>query len=174
METTVPRPKCLRNVGPLPTSPTREEEVKRSQYRKFLKIRTFIFFVLAIIFLSLGIFLLIRYYGPTGYVVLAEFNHCLRAIDFITLFNKHRFIHFKAFLLMPKLSLKDLFFNSKAAEYKAVLFTLLDDEPWGLMRFVLTIRINENFLVIHALKLLRFSKMRVTWIPCDLRKWSFT
>ncbi|KAM7534233.1 hypothetical protein Aperf_G00000108091 [Anoplocephala perfoliata] len=66
MEDAVPRPKCLRNVGPLPISPTREEEAKRSQYRKFLKIRTLVFCVLAVGFFSLGTFLIVRYSGPTG------------------------------------------------------------------------------------------------------------
>nr|CDS30955.1 metacestode specific membrane protein 1 [Hymenolepis microstoma] len=64
METIVPRPRCLRGVDPLPTTPTRDDEVKRQEYRKFLKIRTYIFFALTVTFLSLGIFLLIRYDGP--------------------------------------------------------------------------------------------------------------
>lgn len=66
MDIEVPRPKYLRNVDHLPTSPTREEEVKRTRYRKFLKIRTLVFFALAICFLALGIFLLIRYKQPEG------------------------------------------------------------------------------------------------------------
>ncbi|KAL5966166.1 hypothetical protein TSMEX_006095 [Taenia solium] len=66
MDTEVPRPKYLHNVDHLPTSPTREEEVKRTRYRKFLKIRTLVFFTLAICFLALGIFLLIRYKQPDG------------------------------------------------------------------------------------------------------------
>ncbi|KAM3177406.1 hypothetical protein ACTXT7_004622 [Hymenolepis weldensis] len=66
METTVPRPKYLREVGPLPTTPTRDDEVKRLEYYKFLKIRTFTFLALAVAFLSLGIFLLIRYNRPDG------------------------------------------------------------------------------------------------------------
>ncbi|VDM33280.1 unnamed protein product [Hydatigera taeniaeformis] len=66
MDTEVPRPKYLRSVEHLPISPTRDEEAKRNRYRKFLKIRTLVFFVLAVCFLSLGIFLLVRYHQPDG------------------------------------------------------------------------------------------------------------
>ncbi|EUB56458.1 hypothetical protein EGR_08680 [Echinococcus granulosus] len=66
MDTEVPRPKYLHNVQHLPTSPSRDEEAKRTRYRKFLKIRTLVFFALAVCFLSLGIFLLVRYNQPNG------------------------------------------------------------------------------------------------------------
>ncbi|CDS36430.1 metacestode specific membrane protein 1 [Echinococcus multilocularis] len=66
MDTEVLRPKYLHNVQHLPTSPSRDEEAKRTRYRKFLKIRTLVFFVLVVCFLSLGIFLLVRYNQPNG------------------------------------------------------------------------------------------------------------
>lgn len=66
MEASVPRPKFLREVDPLPTGPNRDDERKRQEYRKFLKIRTLVFLAMAIVFLSLGIFLLVRFHGPNG------------------------------------------------------------------------------------------------------------